>query len=124
MVNQTITIILILLLILLLLILQHYELLILQHYELFILQHYELFIVNPKSFMGKNSTNEELRDMRKFRDCENVVNKEYCILKNKKFITHLPITKLPWKKYVNYHTTQDSSDLLPQTKPSRPYPNI
>ena len=116
MVNQPITIILILLLILLLLILQHYE--------LFILQHYELFIVNPKSFMGKNATNKKLKDMRKFRDCKNVVNKEYCILKKKKFITHLPIKKLPWKKYVNYELSKDSSDLLPQTKPSRPYPNI
>lgn len=89
------------------------------------LKHREMFIVNPSLFFGKKEpSNQDIKDMRKFRECNNVRNKEYCILGKRKFIAKRPITKIGFKKYVNYHETHLASDLLPQKKPNRPYPNI
>ena len=89
------------------------------------LKHREMFIVNPKFFFGKkNPTDDDIQDMRKFRECNNVRNKEYCILGKRKFIKKPAIRKVGFKKYVKYHETHLASDLLPQKKPDRPYPNI
>ena len=89
------------------------------------LKHREMFIVNPKLFFGKKDpTNEDIKDMRRFRECKNVTNKVQCILRKKAFIKKPVIRKVGFKKYVNYEVTQRASDLLPQRKPNRPYPNI
>lgn len=90
-----------------------------------ILKHKELFIVNPKLLFGnKDPTDKDIKYMRKFRECLNVTNKEYCILNKRKFIQKKPHTRIGFKKYVNYHVTGLASDLLPQKKPNRPFPNI
>ena len=90
-----------------------------------ILKHKELFIVNPKFFFGKkNPSNDDIKDMRKFRECHGVTNKEYCMLGKRTFIKKPEIRRVGFKKYVNYQVTQRASDLLPQKKPNRPFPNI
>ena len=87
-------------------------------------KHREKFIVNPLLFTGKNPDEKDIQKMRAFRECNRVRNKEHCILSKKPFTTHLAIKKLPWVKYVNYQLTRRVSDLLPQNKPFRPFPNI
>ena len=90
-----------------------------------ILKHREMFIVNPSLFFGKKEADsKDIQDMRKFRECHGVSNKVNCILKKRPFIKKRTIEKVGFKKYVNYRVTQRASDLLPQKKPNRPYPNI
>ncbi len=90
-----------------------------------ILKKNELFIVNPKFFFGKkNPTEQNIKDMRAYRDCHNVSNFDYCIHDKRSFIKKPEIRKAKFKKYVNYQLTQRASDLLPQKKPNRPFPNI
>lgn len=90
-----------------------------------ILKHREMFIVNPKFFFGKKEpTNQDIKDMRKFRECHGVSNKVNCILKKRPFIKKADIQRVGFKKYVEYKVTQRVSDLFPQVKPNRPYPNI
>ena len=93
---------------------------------IFFYKHQEKFTVNPLRFMGKdydpkNPNYTNLRDMRKFRKCNNVRNKTYCILKKKPFTTHLEIKKFPYRKYVNYPVTRNVRDLFPQDKEPLPF---
>jgi hypothetical protein len=83
-------------------------------------KHQEKFIVNPILFTG-NYNEEDIQKMRDYRDCQGVRNKEHCILKQKPFTKHLKISRMPYKKYVNYQLTRRASDLLPQYKEPRPH---
>ena len=85
-------------------------------------KHYEKFIVNPTSFTDIE-TEKTIEGMRKFRECQKVANYDHCILdlNKKSFHPHIPLEKLPYRRYVNYRLTRRVSDLFPQYKEHRPH---
>lgn len=80
---------------------------------LLIKNHLENFTVNPNSFFD---TPNAIEKMRVLRECQNVVNKDACILSKKPFTPHFPPDRTPYQRHVNFNLYQDVRHLLPQRR--------